>query len=507
MGANWAMGQALGQVDVWERLIQALAPVLRSTYVRPQEPRRQPSRGVTLGSENAPALLTQPGHGTAGQAMFAVCGWRSGNTDAEIPSSDFRLPGMSRHDARHCASRWLSPRLKRRRDRTRRKGQELQAPLRRARSLLRSALFHGGPKMGSAGRRKVSPPIRISLIEMRRLWAQAAVLMALVALLASQAVIAMRMNRTRLGRLLVVATGALLFVTIPTVQASAPTRNGLIAFERTSYSSSGRSCCIRIYTMRPDGTHIRHLAPNGAPGVDATYLRSTAFGPVFSPSGRTITFLGRSGVFEMSPSGGNVREILETPSIVDTPAYSPDGTTLIDTDFTDGFVFTMNADGENIVALPGTKSLIHPVFSPDGRHVLASRGGGPGRLITMLPDGSAMRPIRHSGGDQNASFSPDGRHILFEHQVSRSGPTYRYGLFEMRVNGSHVRRSGRITSSAPMEPTYSPDGQYIAFVVRRNRASYNTIWKIRSNGTRAHQLTHAGRFVDSAAPSWQPLWR
>lgn len=316
------------------------------------------------------------------------------------------------------------------------------------------------------------------------------------------------MNRRLSALLASLTSAALLFGIVVTTQASATARNGLIAFERTSYSSRGKACCIRIYTMRPDGAHIRHLAPEGNAEVDATYLRSNAFGPVFAPTGKTITFLGRFGIFDTSPSGGDLRQILRTESIVDTPSYSPDGTTLIDTDFTDRFVFTMNADGSNITRLPGTKDVINPVFSSDSRRVLASRsGGGPGRLITMHSDGSAMRPIRHSGGDQNASYSPDGRHILFEREVSRSATGYHNALFEMQANGSHPHRINRATSTFPMEPTYSPDGRYIAFVVRRNRASYNTIWKMRSNGTHAHQLTHTGKLVDSAAPSWQPLPR
>ncbi len=84
---------------------------------------------------------------------------------------------------------------------------------------------------------------------------------------------------------------------------------------------------------------------------------------------------------------------------------------------------------------------------------------------------------------------------------------YRNALFEVQANGSHVHRLSKVTSAFPMEPTYSPDGRYIAFVVRRNRVSYNTIWKMRRDGTHAHHLTHSGELVDSAAPCWQPLPR
>jgi hypothetical protein len=109
---------------------------------------------------------------------------------------------------------------------------------------------------------------------------------------------------------LVVALFALAVSDTSSSSARGLARNGLVAFERSSYSTRGRSCCTRLYTMHPDGSHVRHLALNGTSDVNPEYVRSTATEPVFYPSGRRIAFLGRFGIFSARPNGSDLRQIL-----------------------------------------------------------------------------------------------------------------------------------------------------------------------------------------------------
>jgi Tol biopolymer transport system component len=288
---------------------------------------------------------------------------------------------------------------------------------------------------------------------------------------------------------------------------AAGVRNGVIAFDRTSYSSRGNSCCTHIYSMRPDGTHLRRLAPKGKPEYHGEYYRSIGFNPVFTPSGDTITFSSHLGLFDMSSTGQDLQRLVTTEeAILGTPSYAPDGSSMINVDLTKNFLFTMTADGSEVERLPGTARLFDPVYAPDGRHVLASKSGGgrTSRLVTMRPDGTAIKPIRHSAGDYNPAYSPDGRFIVYE-RVLPDHPMgkYREALFEMRSNGSHAHRFGRASSYSVMEPTFSPDGRYIAFASQRRSSGRPAVWIMRVDGKGLHQVTHAGADVASESPTWQ----
>jgi Tol biopolymer transport system component len=151
----------------------------------------------------------------------------------------------------------------------------------------------------------------------------------------------------------------------------------------------------RIYTIRPDGTEKRALAPGGS--------------PTFSPDGRRIAFVrlapdpkgthfANSDLHVMDRDGGRVRRLTSNPASERDPAFSPDGRRIA---FTAGgysgfdAVYDMDAGGGAPRLLTNDRHLSYgPAFSPDGRLLVFSSAD---EVRVMNADGTRQRRIAAPG--------------------------------------------------------------------------------------------------------------
>jgi len=169
---------------------------------------------------------------------------------------------------------------------------------------------------------------------------------------------------------------------------------------------------------------------------------------------------------------------------VSTPAWSPDGRTIVFVSGRDGNgeVYAMDADGSsprNLTQDPAQD--VHPAWSPDGRRIafVSSRSPssrckpGPGpcwdpfnrqsEIYVMNADGSRKRNLTPDRGfDDNPTWSPDGRRIAFL-RVTGSYRHHGYHLYAVNADGSGLRKLGRIAATAyfSSHPVWSPDGRTI----------------------------------------------
>lgn len=143
-------------------------------------------------------------------------------------------------------------------------------------------------------------------------------------------------------------------------------------------------------------------------------------------------------------------------------------------------------------------------WSPDGTHVTFVRmdpatarygiwvervDGADARLVTSIPDANASTP----------RFSPDGTTIIFSADFA---PVFASRVYVVNVDGSGLHQVGPATGWN-LDPTFSPDGQAIAFAVDDDHVGVvgaaAGIYTMAADGTNVHQLTHG---LD-VSPDWQ----
>ncbi|HEY2151844.1 MAG TPA: hypothetical protein VGH34_13620, partial [Vicinamibacterales bacterium] len=172
-------------------------------------------------------------------------------------------------------------------------------------------------------------------------------------------------------------------------------------------------------------------------------------------------------------------------------------------------LFIAARDGGGERPLLGTHGIDYdPVWSPDGQSIVfTSDREGSADLFRVKPDGTALERLTDSPAyDDQAAFSPDGKSLVFV--TTRSGGTSNLWTLEIAT-----RRARPLTSDAGgnYRPSWSPDGQWIAFSSSRGttltfahgrweHVQYADVYVIHPDGTGLKQIGDHGAFCGS--PKW-----
>jgi len=284
-----------------------------------------------------------------------------------------------------------------------------------------------------------------------------------------------------------------------------------------------------IWLMDEAGNERRRLTDK-APRGDASGSTS----PEWSPDGKRIAFVSTGDaraegqeaeeIYVMDADGGNATRLTSNDVPDWSPSWSPDGNRIvfarasgIGSPTPQVVLHVMDADGSNDRLLYREKPADKPVFvlfpnwSPDGSKIAFTKvtfgEERPEPALTVIKsDGTGATVIALDAAD--AAWSPDGKRIAFVSVKDRFGETCFHDCEpsgEIYVADANGRNPERLTETEADEasPTWSPDGQRIAFVSdRSNREEHeNEIWVVDAEGEEATRIT--SNSVWDLEPDWR----
>ena len=257
---------------------------------------------------------------------------------------------------------------------------------------------------------------------------------------------------------------------------------------------------LRIYIMHPDGTGLRCVSKTGV----------CSGAPKWSPDGKKIVFYeipvedtwaARRPNLARKATSQIISVNIETGER--TEHTSGAGLKLLPQFLTNeniGYLTKANANA-GLSYTNGTAIKVNmrsPSWSPDGNKVVYEKIDFKARpQDQLLYSWDAKYEYRYT--DVFPNFSEDGKLVITEKALNSS-------IAIMDADGSNRKRIFNADSGAAFMPTWSPDGQWIAFgyggYLQSRKTKGAKIMLVKRDGTNAQDLTDG--LPNSGFPSWSP---
>jgi Tol biopolymer transport system component len=199
-----------------------------------------------------------------------------------------------------------------------------------------------------------------------------------------------------------------------------------------------------------------------------------------SPDGKTIVFDMLGKLYTMPSTGGKATALTSGLEFDAQPRFAPDGKRIVFVSDRSGGdnLWIMSLDKKDTLQLTkGNDNLyVSPVFTPDGKYVVASKTlgplGGSAKLWMFNVDGGTGVALINGAPPTlkavGAAFGKDPRYIWYaarqgDWQYNAIGPQYELYVYD-RENGKTSQMSTRQGSA--FRPALSPDGKYVVYATR-----------------------------------------
>jgi Tol biopolymer transport system component len=268
----------------------------------------------------------------------------------------------------------------------------------------------------------------------------------------------------------------------------------------------------------PTGPPDLHVLDLGT-GETRRLFAATSVGgmhPSGSPDGTRVAFVRAdneftSEVFVVSSDGGGLTNLSNHAETDIMPAWSPAGGRIAFVTDRDGVqdIFLVNSDGSGLRRLtpadPAGAATTEwwPAWSPSnfpGGQVIAysSTIAGTADIWTIPVDVTPATPIRRTGtldADMHPTFSPDGQRIAFERHDVNTGDVD----IVILTLGTNALLTVRLPG-LQLSPAWSPDGSLIAFASNHEGDADLEIYTMNDDGTGVRRRTTNG--VYDQRPTW-----
>jgi Tol biopolymer transport system component/DNA-binding winged helix-turn-helix (wHTH) protein len=293
---------------------------------------------------------------------------------------------------------------------------------------------------------------------------------------------------------------------------------------KPSWSPDGRMIAFLRFSSQVEaglflvpalGGAERKLADINVPMLKGLGLSSLSW----TPDGKWIAFGGRPtmnddpGIWLIPVEDGQAQRLTSAKSVLSdaSPVFSPDGRSLVFIriqaySVSDVFVLRLTADlrperdPERVTFL--NQSIAGLAWTPQGRDLVFSSGASPGttRLYRVRADARAhqgeVEPLPFGDQATSVTMARDGA-LVYARQFRDSN------IRVMKPSRRSGASSTRLVSStmADETPSFSPDGQKIAF--SSSRSGSENIWIASADGSNPSQITFV-RSAKAANPQWSP---
>ena len=203
-----------------------------------------------------------------------------------------------------------------------------------------------------------------------------------------------------------------------------------------------------------------------------------------------------NGIWVIDPASGEKERVVQGGGpLLGRPTWSPDGKSIAF--HYSGKIYVVQVDNGHVTRLTDEGRNFDPAWSPDGSWIAYNRSG---EIWLIRPDGTDNHSLDPRPRTTPA-WHPLGNMILHVHSANESNELTAV-IGEISVDGRTERDISQ-RAAIDLDPTYSADGQWIAFDSldpKKTDPYAAQIWIMRPDGTDQNQITVCGG-ID---PSWSP---